>query len=109
MELDFSKRYPEERTLSRNDLKFLSTMKEDIHHRTNQHLEMPLLFEEEETNLPENRVLALHRLKQLKNRFKKNPQYKDYTTFMEEVFQKGHAERVPDHFSDASTIGARQV
>ena len=97
VEFDFSKRYPEERELSRNDLKFLSIMKEEIHQRTNQHYEMPRPFEEEEPNLPEKRVLALHRLKQLKDRFKKNPQHnKDYTTFMEEVFQKGHAERVPD-------------
>ena len=33
-ELDFSERYPEETTLSRSDLKFLSIVKEGIHRRT---------------------------------------------------------------------------
>ena len=39
VELDFSERYPEEMTLSRNDLKFISRVKQGINQRTDQYYE----------------------------------------------------------------------
>ena len=47
-------------------------------------------------NLPNNKEMALHRLKHLKRRFTHNEKYRsDYTTFMATIIQNRYAERVP--------------
>ncbi len=54
---------------------------------------MPLPFKAR-PQLPENKQLALVRLKSLKGKFEKDPKFKDdYVKFMEYVFKDGDAER----------------
>ena len=46
--------------------------------------------------LPNNKELALSRIKKLKERLKHDSTYrKDYQGFMSEIIEKGYAERVP--------------
>ena len=55
-------------------------------------------------NLPENRVLAEKRLQWLKQRLLKDPDLKaKYTTFMEDLIRKGHAELAPSTSDIGST------
>ena len=69
--------------------------KEGIHHRNDGHYELPLPLKDERTLLPNNKELALSRIKKLKGRFKHDTTYwKDYQGFMNEVIEKGYAERV---------------
>ena len=58
---------------------------------------MPLPFKLKQPCLPNNRVLALHRLKHLRKKLDSDIQYrKHYFDFMNDIIQKGHAEKVPD-------------
>ena len=53
-------------------------------------------MKEKAASLPNNRMMALNRLKPLKKRPKPNPTYPhDYITFMDKVISSGYAERVP--------------
>lgn len=55
--------------------------------------EMPLPFKTR-PQLPENKQLALVRLKHLKGKFERDPKFKDdYVKFMEGIFKDGDAER----------------
>ena len=97
MELDFNKRNTGKDDYSQHDLKFLSTMKEGIHLSDDGHYQMPLPFKLKDPNLPNNRVMAMHRLRQLERNFERDENYqKDYIAFMNEVIEKGYAERVPN-------------
>ena len=97
MELDFSERHSESQAMSQDDKQFLSKMADGIHQDNKGHYEMPLPFKGCDPSLPNNKALALHRLKQLTARFQRDPKYHDdYTAFMERVIKDGHAERVPD-------------
>lgn len=56
---------------------------------------MPLPFKEERPNLPNNKTCAVHRLKCLERRLRRDKQYyKDYTAFMEETIARGDPEKV---------------
>ena len=59
--------------------------------------EMPLPLKNNDTELPNNKELALSHLMKLKQRLKSDTQYqKDYVDFMQENFNKnGFAEKVP--------------
>jgi hypothetical protein len=47
--------------------------------------------------LPNNASQGLQRLKGLKSKMTKNPKFKDdYVAFMDNLFEKGYAEKVPD-------------
>ena len=95
LELDFSER-ADGRALSLEDKTFLKKMEENIHQEPDGHYQMPLPFREDAPNLPNNKVSALHRLGKLKCRQKKDLRYRqDYTEFMNDVVQRGYAERVP--------------
>lgn len=64
---------------------------------------MPLPFKSERPNLPDNRVCAIHRLKCLEKRLKRNKQYyMDYKKFMEEIIAHEDADRVPEQYTDNS-------
>ncbi|XP_038055961.1 uncharacterized protein LOC119727951 [Patiria miniata] len=103
MELDFSERKSDEIALSQDDRKFLTKMEEGIHQRCDSHFVMPLPFKEAEPKLPNNKIQALQRLKQLKGRFKKNPQYhSEYNAFMNNIIKSGYAQKVPDSELDVS-------
>lgn len=95
-EIDFSERNSGDQVLSQDDRRFLARVKESIHHREDGHYEMPLPLKDPNTKLPNNRDMALHRLKQLKRRFASDAKYQnDYVTFMNTVIQSGYAEEVP--------------
>ncbi|CAI5660438.1 unnamed protein product [Oreochromis niloticus] len=67
------------------------------------HLEMPLPFRER-PQLPNNKQLAMFRLKRLKGRMDKNPKYKeDYIQFMNSVFKDGDAEEADGTSTGSNT------
>ena len=103
-ELEFSKRNTGDQALSQEDRRFLARVTENIRHREDGHYEMPLPLKDPNTKLPNNRDVALHRLKQLKRRFAPDEKYRNYylTGFMNAVIQSGYAEKVPTRKEDES-------
>ncbi|KAL0154219.1 hypothetical protein M9458_050473 [Cirrhinus mrigala] len=92
LELDFVDTQLGEKSISQDDVQFLQVLNEGVHQNNCGHLEMPLPFKAR-PYLPNNKKLALVRLKHLKRKLEKNPQFKwDYTLFMEGVFRDGDAE-----------------
>ncbi|XP_072173968.1 uncharacterized protein [Diadema setosum] len=82
--------------MSQDDKKFLQIVRDGINQRDDGYYEMPLPFKNGEPTLPNNRQAAISRLKGLKSQFQKRPQYKEhYMTFMNEILQRGDAEKVP--------------
>ena len=96
-EMDFSeKRADRQATLSQDDLQFLKGMEEGIRQTADGHYEMPLPFRSNTPKLPNNKSLALRRLDKLKTRLENDMKYRrDYVAFMQDIIQKGFAERVP--------------
>ena len=95
-ELNFSERSTGDYALSQEERKFLARVTENIRHLEDRHYEMPLPLKDPNTKLPNNREMALHRLKHLKRRFIANERYRnDYGSFMDMVIQNGYAELVP--------------
>ena len=95
--LDFNDGRTEEKCLSFEDRRFLKIVREGIHQRNDGHYEMPLPFKYDTVNLPNNREMALSRLMKLKRRLQSDTQYReDYVAFMEDIIQKGFAERVTE-------------
>ncbi|XP_067380798.1 uncharacterized protein [Channa argus] len=93
LESDFKDTNSGEKSISQDDIQFMQLLNERIHQNTEGHLEMPLPFKTR-PQLPENRHLALVRLKYLKRKLEKNSKFKeDYVKFMEGVFKDGDAER----------------
>lgn len=81
---------------SQDDKRFLSVVKEGIHHNEGK-IEMPLPLREENCRLPDNRLMALQRLNGLKKRLQGDPQMHDeYKDFMEEMIRNKHAERIEE-------------
>ena len=96
MELDFCENREGKLPLSYDERNFLTTLEKGIKFRDG-HYFMPLPFKLERPCLPNNRMLALHRLRHLRKRLDKDMQYRQhYFDFMNDIIQKGHAERVPD-------------
>lgn len=93
LESDFKDTNSGEKSISQDDIQFMQLLNERIHQNTDGHLEMPLPFKTR-PHLPENKHLALVRLKYLKRKLEKNPKFKDdYIKFMENVFKDGDAEK----------------
>ena len=85
-----------ETSLSFEDRKFLDTVETKIHKNETGHWEMPLPFHWMEMWILNNCSQAVNCLKGLLRTLKKKPQMeKDYLTFMEKIFNKGHASPVP--------------
>ncbi len=97
MEMDFSERKFDYKVLSQDDKQFINILQEGIHQRDDLHYEMPLPFKGgQPANLPNNKVQALQRLKQTKNRLMRDPQYRNhYVEFMQNIIDCGFAEQVP--------------
>ncbi|XP_050413224.1 uncharacterized protein LOC126827753 [Patella vulgata] len=97
LETDFSDLHScSNQTYSREDKQFLNKMSESIHLTSDNHYEMPLPFRDREPTLPNNRAHALQRLLPLRNKFKKDENYRrDYRQFMSDIISKGYAEKVP--------------
>ncbi|KAK5859400.1 hypothetical protein PBY51_020957 [Eleginops maclovinus] len=101
LESDFSERAGEEDPVSQDDLKFLSTIRENITQKEDGHYEMPLPFKKERPKLPNNKICATHRLNCLQKRLMKNEAYcKDYVNFMNDIISRGDAEKVPEEEID---------
>lgn len=97
LETDFVERASEDCNISQEDLRFLSKMERGIRLNDDGHFEMPLPFKKERPNLPDNKVFAIHRLRCLERKLKRNEQYyKDYKTFMDDTMARGDAEKVPE-------------
>ncbi|XP_028417981.1 uncharacterized protein LOC114542688 [Dendronephthya gigantea] len=94
-ELDFSEREREESALSREDRRFLEIVKNGICHQDGKY-EIPLPFKDQTAKLPNNRSMAVNRLRPLKKRLESNAAYReDYLKFMQKVIDSGYAEKVP--------------
>ncbi len=97
LESDFAERASEDGHISQEDLLFLSKMEKSIRIKEDGHYEMPLPFKRERPNLPDNKVCAIHRLRCLERKLKRNEQYyKDYKILMDKIITCGDAEKVPD-------------
>lgn len=101
LESDFVEKFPEDVNISQEDLKFLAKIRKGIRYKEDGHFEMPLPFKSERPNLPDNKAIAIHRLKCLGKKLKRNKQYyMDYKKFMDEIIALGEAERVPEQDID---------
>lgn len=97
LESDFSERLGEEANLSQEDLRFLTKMKEEIRHKEDGHLEMPLPFKQSRPELPNNKPCAVQRLMCLERKLKRDQKYRtDYMNFMKDIISRGEAEKVPE-------------
>ncbi|XP_042632019.1 uncharacterized protein LOC122148737 [Cyprinus carpio] len=65
---------------------------------------MPLPFKREKPKLPNNQICAIHHLKGLEKRFKKDQQYYDYVKFMDDIISRGDAEKVSEEEIDNSPV-----
>ena len=82
--------------MSQDDIKFVKTMEQEMHQLQDGHYEAPLPLKTETEKLPNNRTLAERRLQWLKKKLIKNETLcRDYKAFMQELLEKGYAERVP--------------
>ncbi|XP_030589719.1 uncharacterized protein LOC115783168 [Archocentrus centrarchus] len=101
LEADFSERAADDNPVSQEDLKFLTKLKENIKKNERGHYEMPLPFRDGRPRLPNNKICAMHRLKCLERRLKKDKTYhSDYTNFMNDIITRGEATKVPDEEID---------
>jgi len=84
-------------SFSQDDLQFMSIMQRDIKQMEDGHYELPLPLRNPDQPLVNNRAMALQRLQALVKRFKRDPEhYVHYKKFMQDLFKKGYAERVPE-------------
>ncbi|XP_038070490.1 uncharacterized protein LOC119739571 [Patiria miniata] len=98
LEADFSEKRHAEKTVSQEDIQFLNIMEKNIHQTSSGHYTMPLPFRDGKPTLPNNKKTAIVRLNHLNRKFSTNQKYHaDYTKFMEDVIEKGDAEKVESH------------
>ena len=91
--------------MSQNDKEALHIMKDTTQLKDDNHYEMALPLKSATPCLPNNKLLAAHRLNLLKRRLQKDSDlYKKYVTFMNDLFSKEYAEDVLDQ-SDSSSCG----
>ena len=82
--------------LSWEDQKFLRLMEKEVT-KEGGHYQLPLPFQKRDQHWPNNRIQAKMRLQGLKKSFMKDENFfKDYSNFMEDLFQKGYAEKSPN-------------
>ena len=96
LEADFAERHCGDKVCSQEDLEFVKQLEASIKQCDDGHMEMPLPFRAR-PELPNNRKLAMIRLRHLKRKLDRDERYKEhYMTFMEEVINNGYAERAPE-------------
>ncbi|XP_053391972.1 uncharacterized protein LOC128554687 [Mercenaria mercenaria] len=104
LERDFRDSPETNLSYSQEDLQFLSILEDGIAYKQG-HYEMPLPFRSPSPVLPNNRALALSRLRHLQRRLQTNERFRyHYSQFMEDLMVKGHAEKVVDTPSHNGTI-----
>ena len=95
-ELDFNEKGTDNTPFSYDDKRFLKGMREGVHQDREGHYELPLPLKNNDTKLPNNKDMALHRLMKLKAKLMKDKKYhQDYKEFMKELIDKNYAELVP--------------
>ncbi|XP_077977489.1 uncharacterized protein LOC144433051 [Glandiceps talaboti] len=95
LESDFTEKGHGEKVISQEDLQFLNSTETSIQQTENGHYSMPLPFKSTRPTLPNNKRTAVVRLNHLKRKFATNPKYyDDYKKFMDDIIDKGDAERV---------------
>ena len=110
LERDFSEEFIPGSGFSKEDRRFLAIAGEGITQLENGHYELPLPLKNPNVVLPNNRESAFRRLLQLKRRFLADGRYRDdYITFMENVIEKGFAEKVKPGASSSSYTEQRNV
>ena len=79
---------------SQEDKEFLSILENGVKFQDG-HYVLPLPFRNENPSLPNNKTVALKRLKTLTRRFDNDAKFRlDYFSFMQSLIDNGHAERV---------------
>lgn len=76
---------------------FLNLMEQGFRKDDSNSWVAPLPFKSQRRRLPDNRAQALHRLLSLKRNLQRKPEMKDhFLTFMDKIFENGHAELAPN-------------
>ena len=102
LERDFIEK--ENGTKSQEDMKFLDIIDRGITVNSTGHYEMPLPFKNGEPNLPNNRSSTFCRLKALERQLLRDERKREhYMTFMADLIQQGHAEKIPANELHTST------
>ena len=99
-ELDFNEKascnLPEDLGYSQEDRKFMALVSDGIRY-TGGHYEIPLPFRHQNVNLPNNREQAFKRLLWQEKKMMQNEKYRnDYVAFINDMIEKGYAEKVPE-------------
>lgn len=100
LESDFKDAGEDNKTVSQDDILFLTKLQQGIRKNDHGHYEMPLPFKRR-PHLLNNKQLAIVRLNHLKRKLLKDEKYKEhYVRFMEEVIERGDEEEVHDEGKD---------
>lgn len=82
--------------LSIEDEKFVELMDKDFKKNADGQWEAPLPFRTQRPPLSNNKLQAINRASALDRSLRRNPTKKEHvSTFMDKIFEKGHAEEVP--------------
>ena len=80
--------------------------KDELSELRNGHYEIALQWKVFPPDLPSKTIVAEHRLGLLKKRLIKDPElHLKYTSFMDDLFERGHAKKVPEDQRDGSPHG----
>lgn len=92
---DFNEKTSVDREMSREDMRFMEIMESSATVQDERYC-LKLPFKKPDVQLPNNFAVAKQRLLALKRTFLKNPQlYKEYSSYINGVIEKGYAEPVP--------------
>ena len=93
---EFNERLTEEKDLSMEDKAFMKIM-ENSAVKVDGHYQTALPFRTKATKMPSNKIQAEAYANSLKKRLlRRKEKHQEYTNFMEELVEKGYAEKVPD-------------
>ena len=98
-----SKKVEDITEMSVEDRSFMTLM-EKVCSKEGKHYKLPLPLRVHHEMFPDNRSMAEARLKSLKKRFSRDKQYhEDYARFMEDIIQKGYAEKSSQQVQQGKT------
>ncbi|XP_066937337.1 uncharacterized protein [Macrobrachium rosenbergii] len=106
-ELDFFRKtnlgsVPEERGLSFEDRRFVKRCQDTIEFKDG-HFQLPMPFRDPNVSLPNNKKQAVSRAEWQRRKMKSSEDYRQqYTAFMDKLFDKGYAYKVPEAISSPS-------
>ena len=92
---DFNERPSEDKEMSREDMRFLDIMESSATLQEERYC-LKLPFKRPDVHLPNSFKVAKQRILGLKKRFMSNPEFhKEYSNSLNDVIEKGYAEKVP--------------